>query len=345
MNLWAGATHWKFGQTKRPKATAVDKAADEGGEGGSESAGVGSGAALKKARKGSGPAVDFATLPDADDEALVEARVADALAAPKPAAARGKATKAAAAAVAAATQLSAAAVAKATAAADAGSFSLPADAGFSPRDLGRLFLRPNARATRRPAAGAAPGEGSFEAYDFCGPSAHPPHYGDDFGGDCGDDVSGFGGGDYDAANDDSFGDDDHGGAGFAMAGDDDFDTTRVLAPDRKVEKIVVRHATRSKKVDVKELKHQIWGDLSALKPQQATEAEAAAPAAPAVEQTSFSEVVESVESKCQESGQAQEGVTCSYYFICILHLANEHGLRLEGREDLSDFSITSEPGL
>lgn len=39
---------------------------------------------------------------------------------------------------------------------------------------------------------------------------------------------------------------------------------------------------------------------------------------------------------CQEE---QAGVTVPFYFICVLHLANEKGLRLEGRPDMTDFSV------
>jgi condensin complex subunit 2 len=106
----------------------------------------------------------------------------------------------------------------------------------------------------------------------------------------------------------------------------------------QVERIAVRHATRSKKVDVKELKHHIWTDLATLQVEPATGAEEAAPA-PASSQRAFSEVVARVE---EEHSDEQEGVTCSYYFICVLHLANEHGLKLEGRADLSDFAITDD---
>lgn len=122
----------------------------------------------------------------------------------------------------------------------------------------------------------------------------------------------------------------------------------------KVERIAVRHATRSKKVDVKELKHHIWTDLAPLQrppndqamppPPAATDEDAAAapPLPPQPSETSeraFSEVVSRVEEEHQDE---QEGVTCSYYFICVLHLANEHGLKLEGLEDLSDFTISDD---
>lgn len=41
--------------------------------------------------------------------------------------------------------------------------------------------------------------------------------------------------------------------------------------------------------------------------------------------------------------EEQSGVTVPFYFICLLHLANEKGLKLEGREDLLDFSVESDP--
>lgn len=42
---------------------------------------------------------------------------------------------------------------------------------------------------------------------------------------------------------------------------------------------------------------------------------------------------------CQEE---QSEVTLPFYFICLLHLANEKCLRLEGREDMLDFSVVSD---
>mmetsp|Transcript_20428 Transcript_20428/g.31258 ORF Transcript_20428/g.31258 Transcript_20428/m.31258 type:complete len:133 (-) Transcript_20428:1133-1531(-) len=43
-----------------------------------------------------------------------------------------------------------------------------------------------------------------------------------------------------------------------------------------------------------------------------------------------------------EGSQAQTDVTVPFYFICILHLANEKGLKLDSSEfGLSDFTISS----
>jgi condensin complex subunit 2 len=246
LNLWAGATHWKFGQQKRAVPSKPDRAASGSATDHGDALGGGGGddeptsaAGRKKARKGA-LAVDFCPLPDPDDEAMLESKVLALLALPvaKKASAAGPKTakaKAAAlakadAALAAATQLSATALAKTAAAAVAGAYALPADAGLAPRDLRRLFLRPDAVVNLQRGGGVRwglGGGGGFEQPASCG-------YGGEEDGGFGD--GGYG---YDAANDDSFGDDEHGGPGFAMASargadDADVDASRMLAPDRKV---------------------------------------------------------------------------------------------------------------
>lgn len=45
---------------------------------------------------------------------------------------------------------------------------------------------------------------------------------------------------------------------------------------------------------------------------------------------------------CTVFQEEQSGVTVPFYFICVLHLANEKGLKLEGRDDLLDFSVSSD---
>ena len=120
----------------------------------------------------------------------------------------------------------------------------------------------------------------------------------------------------------------------------------------------MKHATRAKRVDVRELKHQIWEDISTLdatnpkgsdgdeeeKNDGKEENDAAEMAAGAggkkallggaADHKSFADVM----TKCA-AGQSQSGVTLPFYFICVLHLANEHGLKLEGNDELSDFTI------
>lgn len=198
------------------------------------------------------------------------------------------------------------------------SFMLPEDAGVKPSDLGKLFLRPHRRSLRRVAA-ASSYMGLSNDYD-------------------------------DGVCDDSFGDDN--GAGglyeeqeedaqptvnsfkpFNM--DDDVDESRMLAPERKVAKISVHHEVRAKRVDVRELKHQIWNDISSLCDEQEAKGEEESSVTTATRE--FSDVMGSVAHT-----NDIEGISLPFYFICVLHLANEKGLKLEGNPDLSNFTISAD---
>ena len=44
-------------------------------------------------------------------------------------------------------------------------------------------------------------------------------------------------------------------------------------------------------------------------------------------------------AKNNQQGEGQE-VSVSYYFICLLHLANEKGLKLDDQTGLSDLQIS-----
>ncbi|CAN0445926.1 unnamed protein product [Pylaiella littoralis] len=68
------------------------------------------------------------------------------------------------------------------------------------------------------------------------------------------------------------------------------------------------------------------------------EATGAKSSMPEVVDMTFSNIVHDVASR-----EEQSGVTVPFYFICLLHLANEKGLRREGQEDLLDFSVASDP--
>jgi len=154
--------------------------------------------------------------------------------------------------------------------------------------------------------------------------------------------------------DDSYDD----GPGFELAGDttnndDDIDNFAVceLEGVRKVEKIVVKHATVAKKVDVKRLKHDLWTELEEkTSPEQYP--------LPEQDKTSDNDDIDKhKESEIKKvvsfketvqklsATEAQEEVSLPFYFICILHLANEKGLKLENRDHgLSDFVISMDTG-
>jgi condensin complex subunit 2 len=175
---------------------------------------------------------------------------------------------------------------------------------------------------------------------------------------------------WDNGTDDSFGggDDDDGGFCFAdnaqddnANGGDDF-FVHELHDVRKVDKVHVGHATVAKKVDVKRLKRDLWLELQSCfadstdnqgdeqdndvdvdaddNEVQADEGLVdPAPPLPDDEQSahphclSFNDAVRDL-----DAAKSQADVSLPFYFICVLHLANEKGLRLDSK-GLEDFDI------
>ncbi|CAM9423882.1 unnamed protein product, partial [Hapterophycus canaliculatus] len=158
---------------------------------------------------------------------------------------------------------------------------------------------------------------------------------------------------------------------------DNFEGQGLLSAGRRVEKISVNYARKAKKVDVRRLKGDLWRKIDREFQSDAAAAAAAGVAqdgrqkevkreddaenedtdhtdagkqggegkgteelapGPEVVDMTFSDIVLDVASR-----EEQSGVTVPFYFICLLHLANEKGLKLEGRDDLLDFSVESDP--
>ncbi len=55
------------------------------------------------------------------------------------------------------------------------------------------------------------------------------------------------------------------------------------------------------------------------------------------EELSFQKLVKDLSGG--EEKQQQKDVSLAYYFICLLHLANENTLKISGLEDMSDLKI------
>lgn len=148
------------------------------------------------------------------------------------------------------------------------------------------------------------------------------------------------------------------GPGFELNDNDDTDdfVVKELEGVRKVGKIEIGHANVAKKVDVKRLKKDLWIELeSKTAPQQTevlstenksksstgddlNESQTEEKDAPAITEknVSFKDTVEKLGAT-----EAQEDVSLAFYFICVLHLANEKGLKLEnGEHGLQDFIIS-----
>ena len=156
---------------------------------------------------------------------------------------------------------------------------------------------------------------------------------------------------FDDGIDDSYDD----GPGFELNDNDggnfvemDDYVVKDLEDVRKVEKVQVKHATVAKKVDVKRLKKDLWSEVEArtAAPQLINDSEEAEQTQNDSEmsmeknsencETSFKNVVDDL-----GANQAQEDVSLAFYFICVLHLANEKCLKLEnGEHGLNDFVIT-----
>ena len=200
---------------------------------------------------------------------------------------------------------------------------LPLDACFGIKQLSTLFLRPNAVVRPRNAQSTDRGNKTvgFQAI-----------------------VDTFGDGDsWDNGDDDS--------PGFTLADEnnDDF-VVKELEGVRKVQKTRVGYASIATIVDVKRLKKDLWSELESnfvpkeegnvtgeetgdvgggdTKPLPKEE----------LSKISFNDTIMEM-----SISQSQNDVTLPFYFICLLHLANEKGLRLES-QGLNDFIISVDDG-
>lgn len=125
---------------------------------------------------------------------------------------------------------------------------------------------------------------------------------------------------------------------------------------RKVDQVLVTHATIAKKVDVRRLKKDLWTEVEA-KIAPTSQAEGCQNVESMEDNEHKNEVNqkivldEEVDStlsfqdtvKKLTGCQKQEDVSLPFYFICMLHLANEKQLRLENAADgLNDFIISQD---
>lgn len=297
-NSWAGARHWRFAAKKA--APAADKAVPEGTE--ELEAPEPGKKATKKATKKEAFVLSFAA-PASEGLFAVNAKSRSDT-----------------------TMQTTAAVDKASAAAN--ELFLPVDSKLQARDLCRLFLCPPmlvppAMLTHmlQPSAQAQGTTGDMiwgqvrPVPSSSGPLAYNNNYDDD--------------------------DDDGGGYGYAGDdGDDDFDSRppaaaemevpeglalqgdRLLQATRVVEKLEIGYATVAKRVNVRKLKGDLWSHISTqvAPADKAAAEEDQIPCAKAGKKDtlSFQEVVNDL-----ALGQQQSEVTLPFYFICLLHLANE----------------------
>ena len=121
---------------------------------------------------------------------------------------------------------------------------------------------------------------------------------------------------------------------------------------RKVDKVQVGYAKVAKKVDVKRLKKDLWCDLTDRMTRlnisdenvekygedENVMEEPVAVVEKDITKISFQDVV-----RTMDGNQGQKEATLPFYFICILHLANEKGLKLDSEGcGLNDFRISKD---
>ena len=164
---------------------------------------------------------------------------------------------------------------------------------------------------------------------------------------------------YDNGDDDFHDNDYDDGPGFEFAEQnanftesDDY-VVNDLAGVRKVDKVFVEHATVAKKVDVRKLKKDLWAEVDqhTKNIEENSEMTTASDKEATISTEKEAEVDEVATQKISfqntvgklDPEQSQNGVTISFYFICMLHLANEKCLKLENCDNqLTDFLISND---
>lgn len=104
----------------------------------------------------------------------------------------------------------------------------------------------------------------------------------------------------------------------------------------------VTYARKSKRVDVRLLKERLWGALEEtpywkLKKRHAEEVEDEDQ--PIIDNNGLKLTDIITETAQQYTPKERKDLSTSFYFICMLHLANENNLNLEGSPDFKDITI------
>ncbi|PSC75846.1 condensin complex subunit 2 [Micractinium conductrix] len=201
---------------------------------------------------------------------------------------------------------------------------LPEDHHYKVENLNRYALRPRnavvaaseATGGNGAAGGAAGAEGDAQ------PAFNDADGFDDFGGGGGDDDDDDLGGD---AYDGGWGD------GAGVLGGEDGEGLEMVEAARRVEKVEVNYSRAAKQVDVRSLKELMWRGIHATP--------GGPPSPDAVLQ--FQDVLLTVPER--NGAGRLEDLSVHLCFICVLHLANEHGLVINSVPELDRLLISNVP--
>ncbi|XP_064031644.1 condensin complex subunit 2 [Pogoniulus pusillus] len=219
------------------------------------------------------------------------------------------------------------------------STTLPADFNYEPDDLVKLFLKPAVKVSRRMVAGSclepAAGVGDYDysnpndTSNFCPALQAEDSYDDNDPAQGTHQAEDF---NLDAHPEDQ-------AAGLTNPGE-----LSLLPEPQKVRKFTIPYARTAKNIDMKHLKRTTWqaltddqlGGAAAAGGEDAEERENRA----VVGEKTLSSIVQELHHRLP-SNMSQE-LSVPLAFACLLHLANEKILMLEGTEDLSDVIITQD---
>ncbi|KAL3821578.1 hypothetical protein ACJIZ3_007483 [Penstemon smallii] len=181
---------------------------------------------------------------------------------------------------------------------------LPEDCHYQPENLVKLFLLPHVLCIGK--SGRKRTDEAIQNTNGYGENA------------AWDDEDGFGG-----AFDD----------GHAYS--DNEESSTLVSQPRQVNKIEVHYDKASKQVDVHALKQILWDHIQKLN-QISVQEEAPK------EVISFKQVLSDFPDECRAAGSLND-ISPHLCFICLLHLANEHGLSIRDYTSLDDLSIHLKP--
>ncbi|KAL4246253.1 Condensin complex subunit 2 [Abortiporus biennis] len=218
--------------------------------------------------------------------------------------------------------------------------TLPDDMHFSSRQLVTLFLKPKFSLKMRghhprlddrgdgevdenfwaqAAAEQAAGHNNEDGDETAGGNAIPfntQFFHEDF-----EDAPGF---------DDMYDGDGGDGPSAVEAGEQDL-LAATQGKTRRVRPEYVNYAKRAKRVDVRKLKENIWKGLDIIIPEKTGDEDEDVDMDADGQGITEPKVFESVLSGLQQSypKEKMEEISTSFCFICLLHLANEQGLKIE----------------
>ncbi|KAL9098243.1 MAG: hypothetical protein Q9187_009695 [Circinaria calcarea] len=123
--------------------------------------------------------------------------------------------------------------------------------------------------------------------------------------------------------------------------------SQLVTQSRRLRPEYVQYARVAKKVDVRRLKEEMWRGLGFEKAPPISSLSTPPPepepqSEPEPEPLKFTTLISNLQAVYPR--QTMNDISTSYCFICLLHLANEKGLKIEDEERLEELRIRRDEG-